>query len=123
MFANLFSGFLIPGVLGLALVGTQHAPANACGCDCCQMGNMDMAMPMAGDALANPIAAAADNYDGQKTCPVTGKDLGSMGKPVAVKVKGDTIYVCCQGCVAKVNANPDVYLAKVLKEKKGNAKP
>ena len=52
----------------------------------------------------------------QRTCPVTGEELGSMGKPIPVTVKGETILVCCQGCVKKVQANPDKYLAKVHAE-------
>lgn len=57
---------------------------------------------------------------GQKTCPVTGAELGSMGPPVPVTVGGQTIYVCCQGCVAKVQRNPDTYLRKVANERAGN---
>lgn len=54
---------------------------------------------------------------GQKTCPVTGEALGSMGTPVPVTVKGQTVYVCCEGCAAAVNENPDATLAKVAAER------
>jgi YHS domain-containing protein len=50
-------------------------------------------------------------------CPVTGEPLGSMDTPIPVTVKGQTIYVCCRGCVAKVQANPDFYLQKVQAER------
>lgn len=53
----------------------------------------------------------------QKTCPVTDKPLGSMGKPVKVVVKGRTVFLCCAGCKSKLLANPDKYLKK-LDEKK-----
>lgn len=56
-------------------------------------------------------------YGGQKTCPVTGHDLGSMGAPIPVTVKGQTIYVCCQGCVAKLQRDPDTFLRKVETER------
>jgi YHS domain-containing protein len=56
-------------------------------------------------------------YGGQKTCPVTGDSLDSMGTPIPVKVKGQTIYVCCKSCVAKVQRNPDKYVAKVMAER------
>lgn len=46
----------------------------------------------------------------QQTCPVTGEELGSMGPPIPVNVKGRTIQVCCDGCVAAVRKNPDKYL-------------
>jgi hypothetical protein len=44
---------------------------------------------------------------------VTGDKLGSMGTPVPVLVKGRTIYVCCQGCIDEVKADPDKFLRKV----------
>ncbi len=65
-------------------------------------------------------AATPAPYGGQKTCPVTGEELGSMGAPVPVTVNGQTIYVCCQGCAGKLRKNPDAYLAKVKRECQGN---
>ena len=56
-------------------------------------------------------------YGGQKTCPVMGEELGSMGPAVPVTVKGETIYVCCQGCASKVQRDLDKYLPKVLAER------
>lgn len=38
----------------------------------------------------------------QRTCPVTGDLLGSMGKPIKVNVNGRSVFACCQGCVAEV---------------------
>jgi hypothetical protein len=49
----------------------------------------------------------------QKTCPVTGENLGSMGSPIKVLVGDKPLYLCCQGCVAKVKNDPEAYLAKV----------
>lgn len=46
-------------------------------------------------------------------CPVTGEPLGSMGDPIPVTVQGRTIQVCCQGCVAAVQKNPEKYLKAV----------
>ena len=69
---------------------------------------------------AAPAAtASARAYGGQKTCPVTGAELGSMGPPVPVSVSGQTVYVCCRGCAAKVKRDPDKYLAKVEAERAG----
>ena len=45
----------------------------------------------------------------EKTCPVSGEELGSMGEPVTVK--GRTVLVCCQGCVEKLMRDPERYLA------------
>lgn len=56
-------------------------------------------------------------YGGQKTCPVSGERLGSMGPAIPVKAKGETIFVCCKGCVADVQRDPDTYFAKVAAER------
>jgi hypothetical protein len=49
----------------------------------------------------------------QRVCPVTGELLGSMGKPVKVTVKGQTVFLCCPGCEDSINKEPDKYLAKL----------
>lgn len=49
----------------------------------------------------------------QKICPVTDTPLGSMGVPVKVNVKGQTVFLCCAGCEGKLQKNPDKYLAKL----------
>lgn len=38
----------------------------------------------------------------QAICPVSGKELGSMGKPVKVRVgEEETAFLCCKGCVGQ----------------------
>lgn len=49
----------------------------------------------------------------QKTCPVTGVKLGTMGAPVSVEAKGQTVWTCCPACPPKVKAAPEKYLAKL----------
>lgn len=49
----------------------------------------------------------------QKTCPVSGQPLGSMGKPYKVTVKGQDVLLCCQGCESEIKENPEKYLAKL----------
>jgi YHS domain-containing protein len=49
----------------------------------------------------------------QRVCPVSGEALGSMGKPYKVTVKGQTFFLCCDGCQEELNKNPDKYLAKL----------
>lgn len=46
----------------------------------------------------------------QKTCPVTGKNLGSMGVPARVEVQGKLVFLCCDGCTAAIESNPKRYL-------------
>lgn len=49
----------------------------------------------------------------QKTCPVTGQPLGSMGPPVEVMIGDQKVLLCCQGCVDPINAAPEKYLARL----------
>jgi hypothetical protein len=50
----------------------------------------------------------------QATCPITGDDLNAMGGPIKV-VRGDeSLFICCQGCLAKVEAEPDRYFGSVI---------
>lgn len=51
----------------------------------------------------------------QKVCPVSGEPLGVMGTPKKVEVKGQAVFICCEGCEEKLKANPDEYLAKLNK--------
>lgn len=64
----------------------------------------------------SPPRRSSGHWGGQKTCPVTGEALGSMGDPIAVQVQGHTVWVCCEGCVAAVKGEPDKYLQHVQKE-------
>jgi hypothetical protein len=49
----------------------------------------------------------------QKTCPVTGASLGSMGTPYRVVVAGRTVFLCCKGCEPELRGNTKKYLAKL----------
>lgn len=49
----------------------------------------------------------------QRICPVSGALLGSMGKPVKISVKGQTVFLCCAGCEAEIRRSPDEYLQKL----------
>jgi hypothetical protein len=49
----------------------------------------------------------------QRICPVSEAALGSMGKPLKVRVKGRDVFLCCQGCEPAIMAEPDKYLAKL----------
>ena len=57
-----------------------------------------------------PRQAPPANETPQGMCPVTGAELGSMGEPVPVTVRGKVVYVCCAGCVNKLLADPERYL-------------
>ena len=72
--------------------------------------------PALGPAVEGAAPRSTIKYGGQKTCPVMGDALGSMGEPIPVTIKGEMIYVCCRGCVRRVQADPDKYLAIVKAE-------
>ena len=62
---------------------------------------------------ASPPTETVTTSHKQTRCPVTGEPLDSMGGPIPVDVEGETVYVCCKGCVKKVKKNPQKYLALV----------
>lgn len=55
----------------------------------------------------------------QQVCPVTRATLGSMGQPVKLLVGGQPLYLCCQGCIAQIEQNPDFYLAQATQLRAG----
>jgi hypothetical protein len=57
-------------------------------------------------------ATAADQaaIKAQRVCKVSGEPLGSMGTPVKITRGDRSIFLCCNGCVKRVQANPDQYL-------------
>ncbi len=57
------------------------------------------------------LIASGNGVIQNKLCPVMGEPLGSMGDPVPVTVGGETLFVCCRGCVKKVKADPAKYFA------------
>ena len=63
--------------------------------------------------------------EAQEWCAVLSDNrLGEMGKPERIEIKGEPVFLCCEGCVKKAKADPDATLAKVaaLKAKKAAAK-
>ena len=49
----------------------------------------------------------------QGVCPVSGERLGSMGKPMKVTLKGQTLFLCCPGCEEDLRKEPDKFLDKL----------
>ena len=64
------------------------------------------AEPLPAEALRALLAA-------QTHCPVTGLPLGSMGPPVEVAYRGETVRLCCDGCVGAFEADPAGYIGKL----------
>jgi YHS domain-containing protein len=68
----------------------------------------DVTDAMAGLSETDRAAALA-----QKVCPVSDEALGGMGTPIKVTVNGRDVFLCCEGCREKFEANPDEYFAKL----------
>lgn len=49
----------------------------------------------------------------QQVCPVMGTKLGSHGTPIKMLVGDQPLYLCCKGCIRKLEADPQTYLAKI----------
>jgi hypothetical protein len=62
--------------------------------------------------LAFSVATHADQraIAAQRVCKVSGKALGSMGVPIKVTRGTSSTFLCCRGCMTKVQADPDRYL-------------
>ncbi|MBA4066937.1 MAG: hypothetical protein C0501_25165 [Isosphaera sp.] len=51
--------------------------------------------------------------EAQEWCVVnTDERLGSMGPPMKLDIRGQTVLICCKGCKRKAEADPDKTLAK-----------
>jgi len=49
----------------------------------------------------------------QRTCPITGKPLGSMGVPYKITLRGRPVFLCCKGCAGKAKNAPEETLKKL----------
>src|SRR5437762_8281837 len=58
--------------------------------------------------------------EAQEWCPVSDDRLGSMGPPIKLMIKDKPVFICCDGCKKKAEADADKKLAKVeeMKAKK-----
>lgn len=93
----------------------------------CGGGGANLAVPTRSSAnAANEVNAEraklspADRtlVDAQEWCVVnTDERLGGMGPPLKLDIKGQAVFVCCQGCKRKAEADPDKTL-KTLTELK-----
>ncbi len=61
------------------------------------------------EAPSDPAEAIAR----QSICPVTGAKLGSMGDPIPILANGQTVFLCCAGCIGAIESKPDYYLARI----------
>lgn len=50
----------------------------------------------------------------QGVCPITNQPLGAHGTPIKITVDSRELFVCCQGCVTKVEQNADYYFSRLV---------
>lgn len=62
---------------------------------------------------APTTAADAAAIARQVNCPVTEQPLNSMGGAWRVTVEGRSLFVCCRGCIPRVQREPQRYLTKL----------
>ena len=72
-------------------------------------------------ALGKLSAEDRKAADAQRFCAVMSSNLlGSMGTPLKLEIKGESVFLCCSGCQSKALDNPDETLAAVAKLKSDN---
>jgi hypothetical protein len=49
----------------------------------------------------------------QRTCPVSGLELGSHGPPIKVFVGNQVVYLCYRGLIPRFESRPDSYMARL----------
>ena len=59
----------------------------------------------------------------QGACPVTGAALGSMGVPVKITLRGQSVFLCCKGCIGKAKRSPDEMLKKLADAAQAGKRP
>lgn len=101
------------GGLAFSLVGCTGSPSVP-SADQSASPNVDQEQVSSLAKLSDEDRASAT---AQGFCAVTSEPLGSMGAPLKLSIKDQTIWVCCKGCEKKALANPDQTLAKVVELK------
>lgn len=67
------------------------------------------AMKMAASSSAGS-ASQVKKLNAQTTCPVMGNKID---RNLSVDYQGKRIFVCCEGCLSKVKADPEKYIKQL----------
>ena len=71
------------------------------------------------EAQANVVPVTPGKDYPLKVCLVSGKKLGSMGKPYVFRIKGREVRLCCSGCEAPLRESLATHLEKLDKASSG----
>ncbi|QDV47530.1 hypothetical protein Enr13x_74400 [Stieleria neptunia] len=113
-FVFVLSGCARDRYASVGATGGGCGGSSASGASCHDTGGVVMAPQVVAQQQTmthQPAVASGGGVINNKLCPVMGEPLGSMGDPVPVTVGGETLFVCCRGCVKKVKADPAKYFA------------
>jgi len=61
-------------------------------------------------AVARPTPGDLPAFTTQRTCSVSGRALDPMASPVRVTSGDRATFLCCRGCLARMQAYPEKYL-------------
>jgi Cu(I)/Ag(I) efflux system membrane fusion protein len=112
----------LTGGLASTYFGASGGPASGPAADTAaprpsQTQNEDAAVQV---VLAKLSRADRQLAEAQGSCPVLGGRLGGMGLPVKLFLKGQPVFLCCQGCEREARAEPERILADVKSRRKGS---
>ena len=65
------------------------------------------------EAMAKLNPEDLDQAQSQRICPTSDELLGSMGKPVKLTLKGQTVFLCCASCKDAAEKDPEATLQKI----------
>ena len=68
---------------------------------------------LASTAMAADTTNAPPKLDLLTTCPVSGNNLGEMGKPLVFVYQGQEVKLCCGGCKSTFDKDPAKYIKKI----------
>jgi hypothetical protein len=69
------------------------------------------------EALAKLSPEDRARAEAQRLCPSSNELLGSMGAPVKVTLKGQTVFLCCASCKDEAEKDPEAMLQKIASSK------
>jgi hypothetical protein len=115
--ATLLSGFVVAALTAFTAATRANDPASA--------------QPVATDdkdaKVENNLAKLSPEdrklAEAQKYCAVEEENrLGAMGKPYKLVLNGETVFLCCKGCLKAAKADPDKTVAKAKELREKNSK-
>jgi|GEM_PF-843711 YHS domain-containing protein len=105
-------GFFMGAVVLAFVLATANTTTFANSCCGAKKDSKECNMEDAKDCAMN--VNASENPE--NACAVCGQAADSKGQQVDTKHAGETVHLCCEGCLTAYNQNPDKY-SKTEKKK------